>query len=61
MDVVKLMLVGLAVGSYHRERNHQGLDDKIIDPEFSPTCEAREVNCRGRLGGSLRYYYRDAA
>ncbi len=46
---------------YHHERNHQGLENKIIDPEFSPTGGAGEVSCRQRLGGSLRYYYRDAA
>ena len=45
---------------YHRERNHQGLENKIIEPEFG-SAEAGEVNCRERLGGLLRYYYRDAA
>jgi putative transposase len=45
---------------YHRERNHQGLENRIIEPEFG-SVEAGEVNCRERLGGLLRYYYRDAA
>ena len=45
---------------YHRERNHQGLENKIIEPEFSPRSEG-EVNCHQRLGGLLRYYYRNAA
>jgi transposase InsO family protein len=45
---------------YHRERNHQGLENKIIEPEFGLAAEG-EVNCRERLGGLLRYYYRDAA
>ena len=45
---------------YHRERNHQGLENKIIEPEFTQS-RAGEVNCRERLGGLLRYYYRDAA
>jgi putative transposase len=46
---------------YHRERNHQGLENKIIEPEFG-SAEEGEVNCRERLGGLLRYYYyRDAA
>ena len=44
----------------HRERNHQGLENKIIEPAFG-SAEQREVNCRERLGGLLRYYYRDAA
>jgi putative transposase len=45
---------------YHRERNHQGLGNKIIEPEFC-TDGAGGVQCRERLGGLLRYYYRDAA
>ncbi len=45
---------------YHRERNHQGLENRIIEPEFGLT-EEGEVNCREWLGGLLRYYYRDAA
>jgi hypothetical protein len=45
---------------YHLERNHQGLENTIIEPEFG-SGEEGEVNCRERLGGLLRYYYRDAA
>ncbi|MFT4547456.1 MAG: putative transposase [Verrucomicrobiales bacterium] len=45
---------------YHCERNHQGLENKIIEPEFGLN-RAGEVQCRERLGGLLRYYYRDAA
>jgi len=45
---------------YHRERNHQGLENKIIEPVFTQS-RAGEVNCRERLGGLLRYHYRDAA
>ena len=37
------------------------MDNKIIDPEFLPTGGAGELNCRGRLGGLLRYHYREAA
>ena len=46
---------------YHLERNHQGLDDRIIDPELPPTGGVGEVNCRELRGGLLRYCYRDAA
>ena len=60
MDVMKLMVVGLAGWSYHVERNHQGLENRIIEPDFSSGGEG-EVQCRQRLGGLLRYYYRDAA
>ena len=45
---------------YHWERNHQGLGNKIIEPDFSSQDEG-EVICRERLGGLLRYYDRDAA
>ena len=49
MGVMKLMLVGLVVWSYHREGNHQGQDNKLIDPESSPTGGAGEAGCRERL------------
>jgi hypothetical protein len=45
---------------YHGERNHQGLENGIIEPDFGSDRES-EVNCRERLGGMLRYYYRKAA
>ena len=46
---------------YHWERNHQGLGNQIIEPG-EELCQARgDVCCRDRLGGMLRYYYRDAA
>jgi putative transposase len=45
---------------YHRERNHQGLGNTIIEPEFGSGGEG-EVQFSERLGGLLRYYYRDAA
>jgi transposase InsO family protein len=46
---------------YHTERNHQSLGNKIIRPEFAGFPPAGEVHCRKRLGGMLRYYYRQAA
>ena len=45
---------------YHGERNQQGLENEIIEPNFGPA-EKGSVNCRERLGGLLRYYHRDAA
>jgi hypothetical protein len=36
------------------------LENKIIESEFG-SVEEGEVNCRERLGGLLRYYYRNAA
>jgi putative transposase len=40
---------------YHSERNHQGLGNRLI--EGAPSDEpARQVECRERLGGLLRFY-----
>ncbi len=49
------------VEHYHRERNHQGLENRLIDPEEEVVGSIGEIQCRERLGGMLRYYYRDAA
>jgi putative transposase len=46
---------------YHCERNHQGLDNSIIEPSEDVGQHDGEIECRERLGGLLRYYYRDAA
>ena len=53
MNVFRLMVVGLVGWNYHRERKHQGLENKIIDPESGSAAEG-EVSCRERLGGLLR-------
>ena len=46
---------------YHHERNHQGLENRLIDPQDAIGSLEGSVACRERLGGMLRYYYRDAA
>ena len=46
---------------YHHERNHQGLENRLIDPLAEVGSVEGAVACRQRLGGVLRYYYRDAA
>ena len=46
---------------YHEERNHQGLDNQVIEPGEEVGRGEGDVQCRERLGGLLRYYYRDAA
>ena len=49
------------VEHYHRERNHQGLDNQLIFPgQASPDVSA-PIERRQRLGGMLNYYYRQAA
>jgi putative transposase len=48
------------VAHYHGERNHQGLDNELIDR--APRQHARgPVRQRQRVGGLLSYYYRAAA
>jgi len=46
---------------YHAERNHQGLENKLIHPYDEVGRVVGKVECRERLGGMLRYYYRNAA
>ena len=46
---------------YHRERNHQGLENRLIEPGEEVGSATGKVSCRERLGGMLRYYFRDAA
>ena len=49
---------------YHQERNHQGRGNILLFPSTidraAPVDEAA-VYCRERLGGLLKYYYREAA
>jgi transposase InsO family protein len=49
------------VEHYHRERNHQGLDNRLILPEQLIGDRAGAIQRRSRLGGMLNYYYREAA
>ena len=46
---------------YHHERNHQGLGNRLIDPQEQVGATDGSVECRERLGGLLRYYYRQVA
>ena len=45
-------------GHYHAERNHQGLDNELIEAGDLPF--AGEVHCRERRGVLLKHYYRAA-
>jgi transposase InsO family protein len=49
------------VQHYHRERNHQGLGNQLIDPSDNVNAVAGKIECRERLGGMLKYYHRRAA
>jgi hypothetical protein len=68
----KLILFGQAslrhalseyVSHFHSERNHQGKDNVILFPvpEDRVGESNGEVQTRERLGGMLKFYYRDAA
>jgi len=46
---------------YHTERNHQGLDNELIIRSETAAAGTGPVKCHERLGGLLRYYYREAA
>ncbi len=46
---------------YHAERNHQGIGNNIITPGEEVGRGDGNIQCRNRLGGMLRYYYREAA
>jgi hypothetical protein len=41
---------------YHRERNHQGLENALI--ESAPVSRAGRVHRQSRLGGLLNFYRR---
>jgi transposase InsO family protein len=49
------------VKHYHGERHHQGLDGALIEPDETVGQSDGRVACRERLGGLLKYYYREAA
>ena len=46
---------------YHEERNHQGLENMLIDPGGDVGNMTGSIECRERLGGLLRYYHRRVA
>ena len=46
---------------YHFERNHQGLDNRLIISSNATPAKTEPIRTRRRLGGMLNYYYRDAA
>jgi Integrase core domain len=48
------------LGHYHQERNHQGLDNRLIEPGEEGARTAGDVVCRERLGSMLRYYRKAA-
>jgi len=51
------------IAHYHRERNHQGKENCLLFPsqDHEPENRNGKIKCRSRLGGGLKYYYREAA
>jgi transposase InsO family protein len=46
---------------YHTERTHQGIGNRLIDPDENVGQTVGEVVCEERLGGLLKHYRRQAA
>ena len=46
---------------YHSERPHQGLEGELIAEDGRAGPAEGEVRCRERVGGMLKFYYREAA
>jgi transposase InsO family protein len=49
------------VSHFHQERNHQGLNNTIPFPASELGNVSVKIKTRERLGGLLKYYYRQAA
>jgi putative transposase len=47
------------VAHYHTERNHQGLDGRLLEPPANDS-GAGPIVCRERIGGLLRFYHHEA-
>ena len=43
---------------YHLERNHKGKDNQLLTPLVEQN--GRNIHCRQRLGGLLKFYARAA-
>ncbi len=46
---------------YLQERNHQGVDNQLLEPSNVVAFSTEPVQRRERLGGMLNYYHREAA
>ena len=49
------------VAHYHAEINHQGVDNRLLEPLDASIAANEAVYRHERLGGILNYYYREAA
>ena len=46
---------------YHRERNHQGLGNRLLERSPPPANPDAKIQRHQRIGGLLNYYHREAA
>ena len=53
--------IGEYMAHYHEERNHQGLENRLLHGIASVAANEGTIHRRPRLGGMLNYYYRPAA
>ena len=53
--------IGEYMAHYHAERNHQGLENRLIWSEAVLAANDSFVHRRSRLAGMLSYYHRAAA
>ena len=53
--------IGEFMAHYHEERNHQGLENRLIRGIPSVAENEGGIHRRPRLGGMLNYYYRAVA
>jgi hypothetical protein len=49
------------IAHFHGERNHQGLNNRLIRRTRTVAARDGVVQCRPRLGGMLNFYHREAA
>ena len=55
------LIVHEYVEHYHCERNHQGLENQLLQRAPPPVRQGADVQRRERLGGLLSFYHREAA
>jgi putative transposase len=53
--------IGEFMTHFHEERNHQGLENRLIRRSAAVAANDPVIHRRARLGGMLRYYHRAAA
>ncbi|OPY89395.1 MAG: hypothetical protein A4E71_00010 [Smithella sp. PtaU1.Bin162] len=49
------------IAHYHEERNHKGLNNTVPFSAEHVGKTSGKIKTKERLGGLLKYYYRDAA